>query len=138
MVFLRYIVTMPNDTDQPSRLDDADLAEFLDFQDDFRADPAFVKREKAKAQELRNSQWWKNLRATGKCHYCGRVFRPQDLTMDHIVPIARGGRSTHGNIVPACKECNAKKRYLLPSEWQEYLDHLASDSHPSQPSQESH
>ena len=132
MVFLRYIVSMPNDTDQPSRLDDADLAEFLDFQDDFRADPAFVKREKAKAQELRNSQWWKNLRATGKCHYCGRVFRPQDLTMDHIVPIARGGRSTHGNIVPACKECNAKKRYLLPSEWQEYLEHLAKPQPPNQ------
>ena len=115
---------MPTDTDQPDLLEDADLTEFLDFQDDFRADPAFVKREKARAQE--------NLRATGKCHYCGRVFRPQDLTMDHIVPIARGGRSTHGNIVPACKECNAKKRYLLPSEWQEYLDHLASGSQPSQ------
>lgn len=123
---------MPNDTDQPDLLDDANLAEFLDFQDDFRADPAFVKREKAKAQELRNSQWWKNLRASGKCHYCGRIFPPKELTMDHIVPIARGGRSTHGNIVPACKECNAKKRYLLPSEWQEYLEHLAKPQPPNQ------
>ena len=123
---------MPNDTDQPDLLDDANLAEFLDFQDDFRADPAFVKREKAKAQELRNSQWWKNLRASGKCHYCGRIFPPKELTMDHIVPIARGGRSTHGTIVPACKECNAKKRYLLPSEWQEYLEHLAKPQPPNQ------
>ena len=106
-------------------LDDPNLAEFLEFQDDFRADPAFVKREKAKAQEIRNSQWWKNLRATGICHYCGRQFPPKDLTMDHIVPIARGGRSTHGNIVAACKECNAKKKWLLPTEWQEYLDQLA-------------
>ena len=110
---------------EPDILNDEELAEFLDFQDDFRADAAFVKREKAKAQELRNSQWWKNLRATGKCHYCGRSFKPQELTMDHVVPIARGGRSTHGNIVPACRECNAKKQYLLPSEWEEYLCRIA-------------
>ncbi len=41
--------------------------------------------------------------------------------MDHIVPIARGGKSTKGNIVPACKDCNNKKKQLLPMEWEEYL-----------------
>jgi 5-methylcytosine-specific restriction endonuclease McrA len=41
--------------------------------------------------------------------------------MDHLVPIIRGGKSTRGNVAPACKECNSKKKYLLPLEWEEYL-----------------
>lgn len=80
-----------------------------------------IKREKAKARELRNSQWWKRRRSTGVCHYCGRKFKPAELTMDHIVPIGRGGKSAKGNVVPACKECNTKKKYMLLMEWEEYL-----------------
>ena len=80
-----------------------------------------VKREKEKARELRRSQWWKNRIGRGLCHYCGGMFPPDELTMDHIVPITRGGTSTRGNIVPACKECNNKKKYLLPLEWEEFL-----------------
>jgi hypothetical protein len=41
--------------------------------------------------------------------------------MDHVVPVARGGKSTKGNLVPACKSCNDKKRALLPMEWESYL-----------------
>ena len=48
----------------------------------------------------------------------------QELTMDHIVPIARGGRSTKGNVVPACKECNNTKKQLLPMEWAAYRERL--------------
>jgi len=47
---------------------------------------------------------------------------PKALTMDHIVPIARGGRSTKSNVVPACKTCNNAKKQLLPMEWEEYLE----------------
>ena len=83
-----------------------------------------IKKEKAKARELRNSQWWKRKRSSGRCYYCGGQFKPSDLTMDHIVPIARGGRSTKGNVAPVCKECNNKKKYLLLMEWEEYLKSL--------------
>lgn len=83
-----------------------------------------IRREKEKARKLRQSQWWKRKRAGGICHFCGRKFPPKDLTMDHIVPIIRGGKSTRGNVVPACKECNSKKKYLLPLEWEEYLRKL--------------
>ena len=41
--------------------------------------------------------------------------------MDHIVPVIRGGKSSKGNVVPSCKECNNKKKHLLPIEWEEYL-----------------
>lgn len=85
-------------------------------------DEEHIKREKAKARELRASQWWKRKRSTGICYYCGKKFKPADLTMDHLVPVARGGKSAQGNLVPSCKDCNNKKKYLLPSEWEEYLN----------------
>lgn len=85
-------------------------------------DDEHIKREKVKARELRDSQWWKRKRSSGTCYYCGVTFKPAELTMDHLIPIARGGKSVHGNLVPACKECNNKKKYLLPSEWEEYLE----------------
>ena len=76
-----------------------------------------IKRERAKARELRQSQWWKRRRATGICHYCEKKFPPSELTMDHLVPLIRGGHSTKGNLVPACKDCNTKKKHQLPFEW---------------------
>ena len=86
-----------------------------------------MRKEKGKARELRNSPWWKRKRSAGVCYYCGRKFNPVELTMDHLVPIARGGKSVHGNLVPACKECNNKKKYLLPTEWEEYLESLKKE-----------
>jgi 5-methylcytosine-specific restriction endonuclease McrA len=44
--------------------------------------------------------------------------------MDHLVPLVRGGRSTKSNIVTACKDCNNRKKYFLPLEWEEYLSRL--------------
>lgn len=85
-----------------------------------------IRREKEKARELRRSQWWKNRLARGVCHYCGGTFAPDELTMDHLVPIVRGGKSSRGNVVPACKECNNRKKYLLPVEWEEFLQRQQS------------
>ncbi len=92
------------------------------------ADDEHIKREKAKAREMRDSSWWKRKRATGVCYYCGRKVKPAELTMDHLIPIVRGGKSVHGNLVPACKECNNKKKYLLPTEWEEYIESLKQDT----------
>jgi 5-methylcytosine-specific restriction protein A len=76
-----------------------------------------IKRERVKAREIRESQWWKRRRSAGVCHYCGNKFPVKDLTMDHLVPLVRGGRSTKGNLVPACKECNTRKQHQLAFEW---------------------
>ncbi|UXX78871.1 HNH endonuclease [Reichenbachiella carrageenanivorans] len=45
-------------------------------------------------------------RDQGRCQYCG-VDR--DLTLDHLIPRSKGGKSTWNNLVTACKTCNAKK-----------------------------
>lgn len=80
-----------------------------------------IRRERDKSRELRKSRWWKNRIAQGRCHWCGNRFSPDELTMDHIVPVARGGKASRNNVVPACKDCNSRKKYLLPMEWEEYL-----------------
>lgn len=86
-----------------------------------------IRRERAKARELRKTQWWKRKCSAGSCYYCGKKVNARELTMDHIVPVIRGGKSTKGNVVPVCKECNDKKKYLLPIEWEEYLDRLKEE-----------
>jgi len=91
-------------------------------------DPAALQRERAKARELRGSPWWKRRIADGVCYYCRRKVGRASLTLDHIVPLGRGGRSIRGNVVPACKACNTRKRSLLPIEWQEYLHSLDARS----------
>ncbi len=75
-----------------------------------------IRRERRKARELRASQWWKRKRASGVCHHCGAKVAPAELTMDHLVPIIRGGKSVKGNLVPSCKKCNSERKYRLPFE----------------------
>ncbi|MBI4837993.1 MAG: HNH endonuclease [Nitrospirae bacterium] len=86
-----------------------------------------ISREKQKARDLRKTQWWKRKCSSGKCHYCGGEAPSRELTMDHIVPIIRGGKSTKNNVVPACKECNSKKKHSLPVEWDDYLQRLKKE-----------
>ncbi len=76
-----------------------------------------INRERHKARELRNSQWWKRRLAKGVCHYCGKKTIPGELTMDHIVPVSRGGKSVKGNVAAVCKECNNSKKQMLFTEW---------------------
>jgi 5-methylcytosine-specific restriction protein A len=83
-----------------------------------------MKRERRIARDLRKTAWWKRKCADGRCYYCGTKTHPGELTMDHIVPVIRGGRSTKSNIVTACKECNNKKKYMLPMEWEDYTNNL--------------
>ena len=99
-----------------------------DFDNFFQAaDEEHVRREKAKARDLRNSQWWKNQLGKGQCYYCHNRFPPKELTMDHIVPIVRGGKTTKSNVVTCCKTCNSEKKYLLPIEWEQYLQRLREE-----------
>lgn len=79
-------------------------------------DEQHIKRERAKARELRKTPYYQNLFQKGICYYCGKKFSKEELTLDHIVPVARGGKSTRGNLVVCCKSCNQAKKYLTPAE----------------------
>lgn len=77
-------------------------------------DPKRLKQEREKARQLKKTQWWTNQLNKGICHYCEKKFPPTELTLDHIVPLARGGSSTPGNSVPACLSCNQQKKLHTP------------------------
>jgi 5-methylcytosine-specific restriction protein A len=82
--------------------------------DPAHTDPKRIKKEREKARELRKTPWWKAKIRDGVCHHCGERFKPEELTMDHLVPIARGGLSVKSNLVPSCKGCNAQKKLATP------------------------
>ena len=75
-----------------------------------------IKIERERTKKLRKSPWWKNQIQKGLCHFCQQSVGADHLTMDHLVPLARGGKSTRGNIVPACPACNKKKQLDTPVE----------------------
>ncbi|MDD2599251.1 MAG: HNH endonuclease [Kiritimatiellae bacterium] len=83
---------------------------------DIQKDEQHVAREREKGRALRKSAWWQRQLNQGVCHYCGKQVGGAALTLDHVVPVARGGCSKRGNVVPACLDCNQKKACLTPAE----------------------
>ena len=52
------------------------------------------------------------------CVYCGDT---EKLTIDHVLPVSRGGKSTFENCVCACGDCNSRKSDKTPSEAKMFL-----------------
>lgn len=52
-----------------------------------------------------------------RCVYCATRLDQQTATLDHVVPLARGGAHDAGNLVVACGPCNRLKGDLLPFEF---------------------
>jgi hypothetical protein len=50
------------------------------------------------------------------CAYCGGLFKEDELTMEHITPVSRGGRLRWMNMVTACRGCNVRKGSRTPEE----------------------
>ena len=50
------------------------------------------------------------------CQYCNDVFATPELTFDHVVPVAHGGRKDWENIVTCCVRCNRRKGGRTPHE----------------------
>lgn len=65
------------------------------------------------------AQWRAVLDASGgHCTYCGEA---RALSLDHVVPMSRGGSNLAANITAACLPCNGGKRERTGDEWREYL-----------------
>lgn len=52
-----------------------------------------------------------------RCVYCGVLLNDKNATIDHVIPLSRGGTNTKGNKVYACVKCNSSKADMLLSEW---------------------
>jgi len=55
-------------------------------------------------------------RDRNRCQYTGRVLRPEEGSLDHVVPRSRGGKNAWENLVWAGKDVNARKGNRLPHE----------------------
>jgi hypothetical protein len=65
--------------------------------------------------DLTAEQWTALMDAWAGCAYCGA--EEPALQKDCMLPISRGGRYTLGNVVPACRSCNASKCNLEVTTW---------------------
>ena len=65
-------------------------------------------------------------RDENKCMYCG--VESKNLTIDHIVPKSRGGKTSWENCVASCKQCNSYKANKTPKE-----AHMSLIKQPHQP-----
>ena len=52
-----------------------------------------------------------------RCVYCGELFEPAALTVDHVQPRVRGGDNSPGNVVTACGGCNTAKGHRKLAEY---------------------
>jgi 5-methylcytosine-specific restriction endonuclease McrA len=64
---------------------------------------------------LTSTEWLAILaEAAGRCAYCGKEAK---LTLDHVIPLSKGGKHSASNVVPACLRCNSSKKNYTVEEW---------------------
>lgn len=81
-----------------------------------------------RAATVRFSRQHVFMRDDHTCQYCLEEFPAKELTLDHVIPVVRGGRTTWGNVVTCCKECNQRKGAKTPAE--AGFHHFAMPSEP--------
>lgn len=77
------------------------------------------RKKLTKAQRLRVYNMY-----GGRCAYCGRPIRYEDMQVDHMVPLYNGGADNEGNYVPACRMCNHYKSTYTVEKLREQLGML--------------
>lgn len=60
-------------------------------------------------------------KAEDKCELCGRKIPLPEMTIDHVVPLAMGGRDEIANLQCACQICNRVKDKLMPEEYADWV-----------------
>lgn len=67
--------------------------------------------------------WFRKCEKLGnKCQLCGKTNEESKLTIDHIIPVSKGGKNNINNLQPLCHSCNVHKSNKMPLD---YLAHLA-------------
>jgi 5-methylcytosine-specific restriction endonuclease McrA len=77
------------------------------------------RRAKIGDQGITKEEWLSVMNSTGwKCFYCDcSLIEKKVRTVDHIIPLSRGGKHCVDNLVPCCRKCNSSKHNKLFTEW---------------------
>jgi 5-methylcytosine-specific restriction endonuclease McrA len=68
------------------------------------------KLEKVTSDGSVTDEFVRSVYSSTQCYYCQKIVKREDRTLEHIVPLAGGGKHTSTNIVMACKYCNSAKQ----------------------------
>lgn len=80
------------------------------------ASPA--KRRRMLHGKLKRALWQEVAIEAAPCHYCNRLLRFREITLDHRIPRSKGGRTVIGNLLIACEDCNRDKADMSYEEFQ--------------------
>ena len=93
------------------------------------------KETKTGNKEIKDKNWWRNWsenrvdivkfkkESEKICHYCGKKITNKDeLTVDHVIPVSKGGENAKDNFVISCKTCNREKANLSAERYTEFLN----------------
>jgi len=76
-----------------------------------RRNAAHRRRALKKDGNITLAQWNAiKLQQKYKCYWCKRRFKDSELTIDHVIPLSKGGVHDISNTVAACKPCNLSKQ----------------------------
>lgn len=62
---------------------------------------------------------FQELYSASTCYYCGKEIKGRDKTIDHKIPVSRGGTNAIGNLCMCCQSCNSKKNNKTEAEFKE-------------------
>ena len=79
-----------------------------------------MKRRKITHQE----RWRVYTRDAGACQICGRQLQFEEMTIDHIIPLASGGTNQISNFQCLCNFCNQFKSNFIPKEFYDMITEI--------------
>ncbi len=79
-----------------------------------------IERIRRKPNNIAKTNTMKRL--SNECYYCHKPLGRREKTIDHKIPLSRGGEHTYSNLVVACKQCNNDKSDMTENEYYEYLN----------------
>lgn len=69
----------------------------------------------------------------GRCAYCGCELKLEEMTIDHILPLYRGGTNYPANLNPSCRSCNKYKATYTVEDFRKQLSLILGRLNDSKP-----
>lgn len=78
-----------------------------------------------KRRQLTADERWKvYIKDNGICQICGKPLAYEEMTVDHIIPLAHGGVNQISNFQYACRSCNQFKQNFPPQDFYEMITEI--------------